>query len=422
MPASDSIYNFTCSHVTQPANSGREGADTVTRLSQRVAQVKPSATIAVSMKAAELKAAGRDIISLGMGEPDFDTPDHIKQAAVEAIARGQTKYTAVDGTAELKKAIIAKFQRDNELEYTPSQILVSSGAKQSIYNLLQALIDPGDEVLIPAPYWVSYPDMVRLAGGAPVALNTDIECEFRITPAQLNASITDRTKLLLFNAPSNPTGKGYTRRQLEALGEVLLEYPRLVVCTDDIYEHIWWGEEAFATLGQVCPALKDRLVVVNGVSKAYAMTGWRIGYAAGPEALIKEMRKIQGQSTSNPCSISQAAATAALDGDQQCVADMCQAFRERHDYLVDALNDLPGVRCARGDGAFYAFADCREAIGALDLADDVALGEHLLESVGVATVPGTAFGAPGHLRLSFACGLDTLKQAVERLGSALSQG
>ena len=389
------------------------------RFSSRVAQVKPSATIAMSMKAAELKAAGRDIISLSMGEPDFDTPAHIRQAAIEAINTGQTRYTAVDGTPALKQAVIGKLSRDNGLHYEPSEILVSTGAKQSIYNLLQALLNEDDEALIPAPYWVSYPDMVRLAGAAPVTLNTSEKTDYLITPSQLQASITDQTRMLIFNSPSNPTGKAYTRKQLAEIGEVLLEHPRIVICSDDIYEHIWWADEPFHTLAQVVPALKDRMVVINGVSKAYAMTGWRIGYAAGPAALIKEMRKIQGQSTSNPCSISQAAATAALNGDQACVAEMCQAFKARHDWLVPALDALPGVSCTPGQGAFYAFANCSEAIETLGLEDDLALAEHLLEKAGVATVPGTAFGAPGHLRLSFACDLDTLKQAVERIAAAI---
>ncbi|MGY6630208.1 MAG: pyridoxal phosphate-dependent aminotransferase [Wenzhouxiangella sp.] len=389
------------------------------RFASRVAQVKPSATIAMSMKAAELKAAGRDIISLSMGEPDFDTPEHIRAAAIEAINSGQTRYTAVDGTPALKKAIIGKLARDNKLDYEPNEILVSSGAKQSIYNLVQAVIDDGDEVLIPAPYWVSYPDMVRLAGGAPVTLSTTAANDYKITPGQLASAINEDTRLLMFNSPSNPTGKAYTRAELKALGEVLLEHPRVLICSDDIYEHIWWADEPFSTFGEVVPALKDRLIVINGVSKAYAMTGWRIGYAAGPAGLITDLLKIQGQSTSNPCSISQAAAAAALAGDQTCVAEMNAAFKQRHDWLVPALDALPGVNCTPGQGAFYAFADFSGAIESLGLADDLAMAEHLLEKAGVATVPGTAFGAPGHLRLSFACDLATLESAVERIAQAL---
>jgi len=390
------------------------------RTAQRVAQVKPSATIAMSMKAAELREAGRDIISLSMGEPDFDTPDHIQQAAIDAIRNGQTRYTAVDGTPALKDAIIEKFRRDNHLSYQRDQILVSCGAKQSIYNLLQAMIDPGDEVLIPAPYWVSYPDMVRLAGGAPVTLQTTMDQGFRITPGQLKSAITEQTRLLILNSPGNPTGRAYTRAELEALGEVLDQFPRVAVCSDDIYEHIWWADEPFSTIAEVCPALYDRTIVINGVSKAYAMTGWRIGYAAGSTDLIRQMRKIQGQSTSNPCSISQAAAEAALSDTQDCVSRMCKAFHQRHDWLVPALNALPGIQCTAGEGAFYVFADCSAAIETLGLTDDAAFCEHLLEKVGVALVPGSAFGTPGHVRLSFACGIDMLEQAVQRIAEALA--
>ncbi|QOC21615.1 pyridoxal phosphate-dependent aminotransferase [Wenzhouxiangella sp. AB-CW3] len=389
------------------------------RFAPRVGQVKPSATIAMSSKAADLKAAGKDVISLSMGEPDFDTPEHIRKAAIQAIESGQTRYTQVDGTPALKQAIISKFQRDNELAYEPDQILVSTGAKQSLYNLMQALIGDGDEVLIPAPYWVSYPDMARLAGGAPVILNTTLKDNFLVTPSQLEASINGQTRILMLNSPSNPSGRAYTRRHWAELGEVLLDHPRIIVCVDDIYEHIWWAEEPFTSLAQVVPGLKDRTITVNGVSKAYAMTGWRIGYAAGPAEIIKEMKKIQGQSTSNPSSISQAAAVAALDGDQSCVAEMCRAFKQRHDWLVPALNELPGVTCEPGEGSFYAFADFSGAIERLGLKDDLALAEHLLDKALVATVPGTAFGTPGHLRLSFACGLDTLKQAVERISKLL---
>ena len=389
------------------------------RTAQRVAQVKPSATIAMSMKAAELKAEGRDIVGLSMGEPDFDTPDHVQQAAIQAIRDGQTRYTAVDGTPALKQAIIDKFQRDNHLSFEPNQILVSNGAKQSIYNLMQALLDPGDEVLIPAPYWVSYPDMVRLAGAAPVILQTTLAEGFRITPGQLKSAITDQTRLLILNSPGNPTGRAYRRAELEALGEVLDAFPRLVVVADDIYEHIWWADEPFSTPAEVCPAIAERVVTVNGVSKAYAMTGWRIGYAAGDPELIKQMRKIQGQSTSNPCSISQAAAEVALSDSQHCVTEMRKAFQQRHDWLIPALNELPGIECSPGEGAFYAFVDCRKAIEALGLDDDQAFCEHLLEKAGVALVPGSAFGGPGHARISFACGLKTLKDAVARIESVL---
>jgi aspartate aminotransferase len=381
--------------------------------------VKPSATIAMAAKAGELKAEGKDVLSLSMGEPDFDTPEHIRQAAAEAIEAGHTRYTPVDGTPELKQAVISKFQRDNELEYEPDQILVSNGCKQSLFNLMQAMIGDGDEVLVPAPYWVSYPDMVRLAGGAPVILNTDSRNGYLVTPSQLEASITERTRLLVLNSPSNPSGRAYTRQQLAEIGEVLLDHPKIIVCTDDIYEHIWWADEPFSTLAQVVPALQERTVVANGVSKAYAMTGWRIGYVGGPAEIIKEMKKIQSQSTSNPCSVSQAAAVAALNGDQACVGEMCTAFKERHDWLIPALDALPGVRCEPGEGAFYAFADFSEAIEKLGLGDDIELAEHLLDKALVASVPGSAFGTGGHLRLSFACSLDTLKTAVERIGEAL---
>jgi len=390
------------------------------RTAQRVAQVKPSATIAMSMKAAQLKSEGRDIISLSMGEPDFDTPDHVQQAAIEAIRDGQTRYTAVDGTPALKDAVIEKFRRDNELAFTPDQILVSSGAKQSLYNLMQALLDPGDEVLIPAPYWVSYPDMARLAGAEPVILQTSLADGFRITPQQLRGAINDGTRLLILNSPGNPTGRAYRRAELEALGEVLEMHPRIIVVADDIYEHIWWADEPFSTPAQVCPTIAERVVTVNGVSKAYAMTGWRIGYAAGDAELIRQMRKIQGQSTSNPCSISQAAAEVALSDSQLCVERMCSAFRQRHDWLIPALNDLPGIECSPGEGAFYAFADCTGAIESLGLEDDQAFCEHLLQHAGVALVPGSAFGAPGHARISFACGLKTLKQAVSRIQATLA--
>jgi len=389
-------------------------------LSQRVQRVKPSPTLAVTARAAELRAAGRDIVSLGAGEPNFDTPEHIKQAAIRAIKAGATRYTAVDGTPELKSAIINKFQRDNGLTYQPNQILVSCGGKQSFYNLVQALLNPGDEVIIPAPYWVSYPDMVRLADGEPVIVKAGLDQRFKISPEQLEAAITPKTRLFVLNSPSNPTGVAYKRTELQALAEVLMRHPHVVVATDDMYEHIAWADEPFSNILNVCEALYPRTLVLNGVSKAYAMTGWRIGYAGGPASVIQAMKKIQSQSTSNPASPSQAAATEALNGDQSCIAPMLAAFKQRHDYLVKALNELPGVRCAEADGTFYAFPDFSGAIARLDgVDDDVSLAEYLLKEAGVALVPGSAFGAPGYARLSFATSLDVLKDAVSRLEKVL---
>lgn len=390
------------------------------RLSERVARVKPSPTMAVTAKAAELKRAGRDILGLGAGEPDFDTPEHIKAAAVEAIRAGRTKYTGVEGIPELRAAICEKFRRDNQIDYQPNQVLVSCGAKQSIYNLAMALLGPGDEVIIPAPYWVSYPDIALLADATPVIVSAGAAQNFKITAAQLEAAITPRTRLLILNSPSNPTGVAYSRAELEALAEVLRAHPQVMTATDDIYEHIYWGREPFCSLLTAAPDLHERVVTINGVSKVYAMTGWRIGYAAGPQKLIGAMNKLQGQSTSNPCSISQYAALAALTGDQSCVAEMSVAFRQRHDWLVEALNTLPGVSCLPADGAFYAFPDVSGAIAALDsVEDDTSFAEYLLEKSGVAVVPGIAFGAPGHVRLSFACALETLQDAVGRIATAL---
>jgi len=331
-------------------------------VSDLIKKVKPSATIAVSMKSAELRAAGKDVIGLGAGEPDFDTPDHIKAAAIEAIKQGKTKYTAVDGTPELKKAIIGKFKRDNDLSFNANQILVSCGAKHSISNLLAAVLNPGDEVIIPAPYWVSYPDMVLLAGGESVIVSTSQDQDFKITAEQLEAAITDKSRIIILNTPSNPTGKAYRKAELQALGEVLLKYPQLLIATDDIYEHIYWGDEPITNLGMLFPQLMDRMVFINGVSKAYAMTGWRIGYAAGPVEVITAMRKIQSQATSNPSSISQAASVAALNGSQDCLIPMKKAFKKRHDWLIEALNAVPGFSCIKGEGAFYAFPNVEEAI------------------------------------------------------------
>ena len=370
----------------------------------------------MTARAAALRSAGKDIIGLGAGEPDFDTPDHIKQAAIEAIRNGFTKYTDVGGTPQLKQAIIAKFARDNGLNYTPAQILVSAGGKQSFFNLAQALLNPGDEVIIPAPYWVSYPDMVMLADGIPVVISAGIDRHFKISAEQLAAAITPLTRLVVINSPSNPTGTAYSREELAALGEVLRRHPRILIATDDMYEHILWTEEPFVNILSVCPDLFERTVVLNGVSKAYSMTGWRIGYAGGPAALIDAMKNIQSQSTSNPASISQAAALAALDGDQSCIDRMCKAFKERHDFIIKELNAIPGIHCIPGQGTFYTFPNVEEMIERIEgVQTDVELAEFLINEAGVALVPGSAFGAPGHLRLSFATGLDTLREAVIRL-------
>ena len=389
-------------------------------VSPRMARVKPSPTGAVLALVTELRAQGRDIISLGAGEPDFDTPRHIRDAAVAAIAAGQTRYTPIDGTPELKAAIQAKFRRENGLDYEAAQIIVTSGGKQALFNLCMALLAPGDEAIIPTPCWVSYPDMVRLAEGEPVMIETGIEQHFKVTPAELQARLNDRTRLVVLNSPGNPTGASYTRAELEALGAVLEGYPDVVVISDDIYEHIYWADEPFVSFATACPELFDRTVTVNGVSKAYAMTGWRIGYAGGPAELISAMKTVQSQSTSNPCSVSQAAAQAALDGDQGPVREMCAAYRRRHDYIVAALNAIPGVQCRPGEGAFYAFPRVQDAVERLELADDTALAKKLIAEADVACVPGAAFEAPGYLRMSFACSQETLEEAVNRLNRVLA--
>jgi aspartate aminotransferase len=388
------------------------------KLSARVQAVKPSATLAITARAKALKAAGKDVIGLGAGEPDFDTPDHIKEAAIAAIERGFTKYTAVDGTPELKQAVIAKFERENQLRFTPDQILVSCGGKQSFYNLAQAVLDPGDEVVIPAPYWVSYPDMTLLAGGVPVIVDAGAEQRFKITPAQLAAAITDKTRLVVINSPSNPTGMAYTSAELEALGEVLGRHPQCLIATDDMYEHIRWDAAPFVNIVNVCPDLAPRTLVLNGVSKAYSMTGWRIGYAGGPETVIRAMKKIQSQSTSNPTSISQVAAQAALEGPQDCIATMLAAFKERHDMVVERLNRIPGIECLPTDGTFYVFPRVEGLIERLDgVGDDLELAEYLIERAGVALVPGSAFGLGGYARISIATSRDNLERALERIAA-----
>ena len=389
-------------------------------IARRVQRVKPSPTMAATARAARLRAEGRDIISLTAGEPDFDTPDHIGAAGIEAIRTGLTRYTDVGGTPALKDAIIAKFARDNELAYERAQILVSCGAKQTLFNLCMAVLDPEDEAIIPAPYWVSYPDMVMLADAHPVILRTDAEQGYKISPLQLERAITPKTRLLLLNSPSNPTGAAYTRAELAALGEVLLAHPRVLIGTDDMYEHIWWAPEPFSTIAQVVPALYERTITINGVSKSHAMTGWRIGYCGGPRAIVSAMATIQGQSTSNPSSISQHAAVTALNGDQLCVATMNEQYKRRHDFVVAGLNALPGVQCRTGEGTFYAFADISAAMQAKGLHDDVAFCDALLEQQGVAVVPGSGFGAQGHMRLSFATDLGSLERALARLRAFLS--
>jgi aspartate aminotransferase len=390
------------------------------KLSARVQAVRPSATLAVDARAKALRAAGKDVIGLGGGEPDFDTPDHIKEAAIAAIRNGFTKYTPVAGTPALKEAVVAKFRRENGLEYEPDQILVSCGAKQSFYNLAQAVIDPGDEVVIPVPYWVSYPDIALLAGGAPVLVHAGADPELRITPAQLKAAMTEQTRLVVINSPSNPSGMAYTRDELAAMGEVLREFPRAVIATDDIYEHIRWDSDPFVNILNACPDLASRTLVLNGVSKTYAMTGWRIGYAAGPNEIIKAMTKVQSQSTSNPTSISQVAAQAALEGPQDCLQTMVAAYKERRDYVVERLERMPGIQCLPTHGTFYVFPDVKGLIETLGtVSNDLDLAEFLIERVGVAVVPGSAFGLAGHVRISIATSRENLEQALDRIESIL---
>ena len=386
-------------------------------LSNRVQKVKPSATMAVSDKAKELKSQGIQIVSMGSGEPDFDTPANIQKAAVQAIGAGETRYTAADGTPELKKAICEKFKRENGLDYSANEVMVSCGGKQVFYNLCQAILNEGDEVIIPAPYWVSYPDIAILADATPVFIEAGLDQEFKITPDQLEASITPKSKLLVLNSPSNPTGSVYSKSEIEALGEVLERHPHVLTISDDIYEHIRWGGDDFVNIAMACPNLKDRIVILNGVSKAYAMTGWRIGYAAGPETVIKAMKKIQGQSTSNPSSISQAAALEAITGDQSFITMMVEAFERRHEFLVNSLNEIDGIECPRSGGAFYSFPKVQGLIKRLGLKDDVEFSTFCLEELSLAVVPGSAFGAPGYVRLSFATSMDNIKLSVEKLAS-----
>ncbi len=390
-------------------------------LSATLARVKPSPTIAVTTKAAELKAAGRDIIGLGAGEPDIDTPQNIKDAAVAAIAAGKTKYTAVDGIPELKRAICEKFRRENGLDYRPAQISVGTGGKQILYNALMATLNPGDEVVIPAPYWVSYPDMVLLAGGTPVPVEASLQTGYKLMPDHLEAAITPKTKWLIFNSPSNPTGAGYSRDELKALTDVLLRHPHVWVMTDDMYEHLVFDGFEFCTPAQVEPALYDRTLTCNGVSKAYAMTGWRIGYAGGPEDLIAAMRKVQSQSTSNPCTISQWAAVEALTGPQDFLAENNKVFQRRRDLVVGLLNEAPGVTCPVPEGAFYVYPSIAGCIGKTSaggtlIDNDEAFATALLEETGVAVVFGAAFGLSPNFRVSYATSDDALSEACGRIG------
>ncbi|MBK7661214.1 MAG: pyridoxal phosphate-dependent aminotransferase [Betaproteobacteria bacterium] len=395
-------------------------------VADRLSAIKASPTLAITAKAAKLKSEGKDIIGLGAGEPDFDTPQYIKDAAVAAMNKGLTKYTPAGGTASLKKAIIAKFKRDNGLDYTEKQILVSCGGKHTSFNLCLALLNPGDEVIIPAPYWVSYPDMAMVAGAKPVIVTAGIEQGFKITPAQLESAITPKSRLIFINSPSNPSAAVYTLEELKALGEVLRKHPRIVIASDDMYEQIILDGSKFVNILNACPDLYDRTVVENGVSKAYSMTGWRIGYCGGPKELIEAMENMQSHSTSNPTSISQYAAEAGLTGDQSFVAMMVESFKERGVFIADALNAIPGVKCLRPTGAFYVFPDCREAIarlhaaGKLPAPTDMALADYLMsQPEAVAPVPGSAFGCEGYLRVSFATSMENLRKAADRMAKAM---
>ena len=388
-------------------------------LSNRIQKVKPSATITISAKAMELRANGVDVISLSAGEPDFDTPEHIKQAAIEAINKGQTKYTQVDGTPELKDAIINKFSRDNNLHYQRENIIASTGAKQTLYNLFQSVLEVDDEVVIISPYWVSYPDMVLLADANPVIVKTHQEDNFEIDMDSFRAALTDKTKLLILNSPSNPTGLTYTKAQYESMGKILSDYPNILIATDDMYEHIYWGNEPFASFAEVCPNLFDRTITINGVSKAYAMTGWRIGYCGAPKSIAKAMKKVQGQSTSNPSSISQVAAIAALNGPHDAVNMMVGEYKKRHDYMCDALNKINGFNTSPGTGAFYLFPDVSSVIESKGFADDIEFSSFLIDQANVAVIPGSAFGAEGCIRISYATSMELLKESIARIKSSI---
>lgn len=395
--------------------------DEALTLSERVQRIKPSPTLAVAARAEELQAAGKHIINLSVGEPDFDTPEHIKEAAIKALHEGHTKYTAVDGIKPLKQAIANKFLRDNHLQYDLNQVIVSCGAKHSLYNLLSAVINSGDEVIIPAPYWVSYPDMVMLNDGKPIIVPTHFEQKFKLMPEQLEAAITERSRMLILNSPSNPTGMAYTESELKALGEVILRHPKLIVVSDDIYEKHLWNHLPFANILNACPDLYHRTMIINGVAKTYAMTGWRIGYAAGPAKLVAAMKKAQSQSTSNPNSIAQYATLAALEGDQHCVAVMTKAYKERHDFIVSELQKMPNIQCIPSDGTFYTFPCVKQLIKNAGLRTDLELSEFLLKEAEIAVIPGAAFGTEGHIRICYTTKMENLQEAVKRLHKAIAK-
>jgi len=389
-------------------------------ISERVKKVKPSATIAISSKAMEMRSAGIDVISMSAGEPDFDTPEHIKDAAKVAMDDGMTKYTQVDGLPELKQAIINKFRDDNELIYHPENILVSTGAKQTLYNLFQAILGPGDEVIIISPYWVSYPDMVLLADAKPIIVDTFQKNDFSLDLSSFKEALNERTKLVIINSPSNPTGITFGRSDYESIGAILEDHPDVYVATDDMYEYIYWGEEPFVSFAQACPSLFDRTITINGVSKSYAMTGWRIGYCGGPTDVIGAMKKVQSQSTSNPSSISQAATIAALNGSKDEIYAMVEQYKLRHDYLCNALNDIDGFKTSPGSGAFYLFPDVKNVIKNKGFSDDVELSQYFIEEAKVAVIPGSAFGSKGYIRLSYATSHEQIKEAVERISNSLN--
>ncbi|TAK71522.1 MAG: pyridoxal phosphate-dependent aminotransferase [Gammaproteobacteria bacterium] len=391
-------------------------------LAERVQRIKPSSTIAAAARAEALQAAGKKIINLSIGEPDFDTPEAIKMAAIKAIQQGHTKYTAVDGIKSLKQAVINKMARENRLHYELNQILISGGAKHSLYNFFSAVVNPGDEVIIPAPYWVSYPEMILLTDGKPVFVSAGMEQHFKITPAQLEAAITHKTRLIILNSPSNPSGMAYSEKELKALGEVLLRHPQVWIVTDDIYEHHLWNQTPFTNIVNACPELYDRTVVINSVSKTYAMTGWRIGYAAGPMNVIAAMKKAQSQNTSSPCSISQYAALEALEGDQACVRRMTQAYKERHDFIVGELQKMPGIKCLPSDGTFYTFPSIKGLLNpAKGVTNDIELAEFLLDEAEIVVIPGSAFGVADHIRLCYTTSMEKLVEAAERIHKAVKK-